>query len=92
MAKNRDQRYASTADLLLDLEAIASGEPPLQACRDLEPIATRGQPRLVHGKIQRIAGIETVRIRPNRRYPGAQATALSSVPPTALLVFAPRTA
>jgi serine/threonine-protein kinase len=31
MAKRRDDRYASTADLLADLEAIAAGNPPLQA-------------------------------------------------------------
>lgn len=31
MAKNRDRRYASTEDLLMDLEGIAAGEPPLQA-------------------------------------------------------------
>lgn len=31
LAKNPDQRYASTADLLEDLEAVARGEPPLQA-------------------------------------------------------------
>jgi len=31
MAKDRNQRYASTSDMLLDLEAIAAGEPPLQA-------------------------------------------------------------
>jgi serine/threonine protein kinase len=31
MAKDRDRRYASTSDLLLDLEAITAGQPPLQA-------------------------------------------------------------
>jgi hypothetical protein len=31
MAKDRDQRYASTADLLVDLERVARGEAPLQA-------------------------------------------------------------
>ena len=30
MAKDRAQRYASTKDLLLDLEAVAAGKPPLQ--------------------------------------------------------------
>ena len=31
MAKDREQRYASTSDLLQDLEAIGRGEAPLQA-------------------------------------------------------------
>lgn len=31
MAKDRNQRYESTADLLRDLEAVARGEPPFQA-------------------------------------------------------------
>jgi serine/threonine-protein kinase len=31
MAKDRNRRYASAQDLLVDLEAIAKGEPPLQA-------------------------------------------------------------
>ena len=31
MAKDRRERYASTSDLLLDLQAIAAGAPPLQA-------------------------------------------------------------
>ncbi len=36
MAKDRDRRYASTADLLLDLEAVSAGEPPLQARRQIK--------------------------------------------------------
>jgi serine/threonine protein kinase len=36
MAKDRDRRYASTSDLLLDLEAIAAGRPPLQARKHLD--------------------------------------------------------
>lgn len=31
MAKNPDKRYNSTEDLLTDLEAVANGEPPLEA-------------------------------------------------------------
>jgi serine/threonine-protein kinase len=31
MAKDPNRRYASTKDLLIDLEAIAAGQPPLQA-------------------------------------------------------------
>jgi serine/threonine-protein kinase len=31
MAKDRNRRYSSTSDLLQDLEAVAKGEPPLQA-------------------------------------------------------------
>lgn len=36
MAKDRSRRYASTADLLLDLESIARGEPPLQARKAID--------------------------------------------------------
>jgi serine/threonine-protein kinase len=36
MAKDRKRRYASTNDLLTDLESIAAGDPPLQARRGLE--------------------------------------------------------
>jgi len=36
MAKDRNRRYASTSDLLLDLEAIARGEPPLQARKQID--------------------------------------------------------
>jgi len=36
MAKERRRRYASTTDLLMDLEAIAAGEPPLQARRQID--------------------------------------------------------
>lgn len=36
MAKDRRQRYASTDDLLLDLEAVARGEPPPVARRQID--------------------------------------------------------
>jgi serine/threonine-protein kinase len=36
MAKDRERRYASTSDLLMDLEAVAAGEPPLQARRAID--------------------------------------------------------
>jgi serine/threonine-protein kinase len=36
MAKDRDRRYGSTTDLLLDLEAIQAGRPPLQARRAID--------------------------------------------------------
>ncbi|MHC4717321.1 MAG: serine/threonine protein kinase [Planctomycetota bacterium] len=35
MAKDRGKRYASTDDLILDLEAIASGRPPVQARKSI---------------------------------------------------------
>ncbi|MFW5690720.1 MAG: serine/threonine protein kinase, partial [Planctomycetota bacterium] len=35
MAKDRNRRYRSTSDLLLDLESIAQGEPPLQARKNI---------------------------------------------------------
>jgi serine/threonine-protein kinase len=37
MAKNREDRYASTKNLLIDLEAIKRGEPPLQAREKFNP-------------------------------------------------------
>jgi len=36
MAKDRERRYASTSDLLLDLSAIAAGQPPLQVRKQLD--------------------------------------------------------
>ena len=36
MAKNRVHRYASTTDLLIDLESIAAGRPPLQARKQID--------------------------------------------------------
>ncbi len=36
MAKDRDRRYASTSDLLIDLEAAATGELPLQAHKQMD--------------------------------------------------------
>ncbi|HMB94844.1 MAG TPA: serine/threonine-protein kinase [Tepidisphaeraceae bacterium] len=36
MAKNRDERYASTEDLLEDLWAVRRGEPPIQARKALD--------------------------------------------------------
>ncbi|MBN1347312.1 MAG: serine/threonine protein kinase [Phycisphaerae bacterium] len=42
MAKKADDRYASTKDLLADLEAVARGEPPLQARRRYDADILRG--------------------------------------------------
>ena len=42
MAKDREERYASTSDLLLDLEAIQAGEPPLQARRQIDAKVLKG--------------------------------------------------
>ncbi|HUS92590.1 MAG TPA: serine/threonine-protein kinase [Phycisphaerae bacterium] len=39
MAKDRNRRYASTSDVLLDLEAIAAGGAPLQARRQYDAAA-----------------------------------------------------
>ena len=36
MAKDRQMRYASTTDLLIDLESIAAGSPPLQARKQID--------------------------------------------------------
>ncbi|MFP4052613.1 MAG: serine/threonine protein kinase [Phycisphaerae bacterium] len=35
MAKDRNRRYGSTSDLLLDLQSIEKGEPPLQARKNI---------------------------------------------------------
>ncbi|MGA2265038.1 MAG: protein kinase [Phycisphaerae bacterium] len=42
MAKDRDRRYASTSDLLLDLEAIQAGQPPLQARQQIKEGVLKG--------------------------------------------------
>jgi len=36
MAKDREKRYSSATDLIADLEAVASGEPPLQARKQFD--------------------------------------------------------
>ena len=48
MAKNPDDRYPSCNELIIDLEAVANGEPPLQARHKydhalLETLAYGGQ-------------------------------------------------
>ncbi len=45
MAKNRNERYNSTSDLIQDIEAVTRGEPPLQARRkfDLSSLASLEQ-------------------------------------------------
>jgi serine/threonine-protein kinase len=42
MAKDRKRRYASTGDLIIDLEAIAAGQPPLQARRQIDSSVLSG--------------------------------------------------
>jgi len=42
MAKDRNRRYASTSDMLMDLEAIAAGKPPLQARKQFDAGALTG--------------------------------------------------
>ena len=37
MAKKRDDRYPSTKELIADLEAVATGEPPFQARKKYDP-------------------------------------------------------
>jgi serine/threonine-protein kinase len=53
MAKDRDRRYASTADLLVDLEAVASGQPPLMARKRIDVDVLSGLATQVSGVIQR---------------------------------------
>ena len=42
VAKDRDRRYSSTTDLLMDLEAIRAGQPPLQARRAIDSGLLKG--------------------------------------------------
>lgn len=42
MAKDRERRYNSTSDLLMDLEAIQAGRPPLQARRAIDANVLKG--------------------------------------------------
>ena len=42
MAKDRDHRYSSTSDLLMDLEAIRAGQPPLQARSQIKAAVLKG--------------------------------------------------
>lgn len=42
MARDRDHRYASTSDLLMDLEAIQAGQPPLQARSQIKAAVLKG--------------------------------------------------
>lgn len=42
MAKDRRYRYSSTTDLLIDLEAIAAGQPPLQARKQIDSAVLTG--------------------------------------------------
>jgi serine/threonine-protein kinase len=42
MAKDRNRRYASTQDMLVDLEAIAAGEPPPQARKRIDQSVLTG--------------------------------------------------
>lgn len=49
MAKKREDRYLNTADLIVDLDAIAAGEPPLHARKRYDPallqsLADGGEP------------------------------------------------
>jgi hypothetical protein len=48
MAKNRDERYSSTEDLLEDLRAVRAGQPPIHAKRaanldTLEQLESKGK-------------------------------------------------
>ncbi len=57
MAKKRDDRYASVKDLLVDLESVQRGEPPLIARsqydqRVLQQLADRGQPVTIDAPAQ----------------------------------------
>ncbi len=55
MAKDRKKRYASTSDLLQDLEAVARGEPPLQARRMFDLSSLAGLETNKNGETQIVA-------------------------------------
>jgi len=59
MAKDRGRRYTSTTDLLLDLEAIQRGEPPLQARKRIDETILTG--------LANDAGTDSAFDRVNRR-------------------------
>ena len=59
MAKDPHQRYASTADLLQDLEAIAAGDAPLQARKQIDDNVLSGL----------IKGTESVDVPPQVEQP-----------------------
>ena len=42
MAKDRDRRYASASDLIMDLQSLQRGEPPLQAHRQVSTSVLTG--------------------------------------------------
>ena len=51
MAKDRDHRYSSTGDLLVDLEAVASGQPPLMARKRIDADVLSGLATQVSGQM-----------------------------------------
>lgn len=49
MAKNRDERYATTRDMLEDLQAVARGDPPIHARRIVDPETLAKVEEAAHG-------------------------------------------
>ncbi len=62
MAKKREDRYANVKDLLVDLEAIARGEPPLQARAQYDA-------QVLQGLAQRGEAVRTEPVEPVSRAP-----------------------
>lgn len=65
MAKDRSRRYASTTDLMLDLEAIAAGEAPLQARKQIDASVLTGLAELEDQAAGRADAVEVVPPRSN---------------------------
>ena len=65
MAKDRNRRYASTKDLLIDLEAIAAGQPPLQARKTIntDVLSQLGQEQAVNNDTVEIASPATQNLK-----------------------------
>jgi eukaryotic-like serine/threonine-protein kinase len=60
MAKKRDNRYASTEDLLKDLLAVQRGEPPLQARRRVDPHVLRNLVKMEKAATKQAEEAETL--------------------------------
>ena len=52
MAKDRDHRYSSTSDVLMDLEAVAAGQPPLMARERIDADVLSGLATQAGGDLQ----------------------------------------
>ena len=94
MAKDRDDRYKSAKDMLVDLECIAKGESPLLARERLdaklltglaEESSVSGQEVPIDGPIPTGAAVKP---KPKPKPPTTQKPAVPGSPTTAILILA----